>query len=437
MKKLFLFILCVLVFGLLLFFWFQKSGALLFGDIRQVVLSLGRLAGLLAAFASLFQLVLIGRVKWVESLFGLDKLFRIHHINGVATLFFVFLHPFFITTAYKGFSEVSYIEQTKLFLFNWSDMLQAYAAFLIFIFLIVISFSLIKKKLKYEWWYVMHLGMYVAIALAFGHQIENGGDFQNNTPFVVYWYVLYIFVFGNLLFYRFFTPLYNFWKHRFFVDRVVHENNECVSIYISGKHMEKFHLDPGQFFIFRFLHKNFFFDAHPYSLSVAPNGTFIRITVKSLGDFSEKISRIPIGTPVLIDGPHGIFTHKVSEEKKVLHIAGGIGITPIRSLIEYFSGKKDEVLLWGNREEKDIIFKEELNSFLKDGFRVYHVLSNDEKWNGEKGFIDKEKILRLVPDVKERDIYLCGPSPMMKGVLDALKEIGIPRRRVHYERFSF
>lgn len=437
MKKTFLFIFFAFIFGFLLFFWFQRSGGLLLGNIQEVLLSLGRLAGLLAAFASLFQLVLIGRVKWVESLFGLDKLSRVHHINGIATLFFVFLHPFFITTAYKGFGGTSYFEQTKLFLFHWEDMLQTYVTFLIFIFLIFLSFSLIKKKLKYEWWYAMHLGMYVAIALAFGHQIESGGDFQNNSPFVAYWYILYIFTFGNLLLYRFFTPLYNFWKHRFFVDRVIRENDECVSIYISGTHMEKFYLDPGQFFIFRFLHKNFFFDAHPYSLSIAPNGAFIRITVKNLGDFGEKISHVPIGTPVLIDGPHGIFTPKVSEEKKILCIAGGIGITPIRSLIEYFSGKKDEVLLWGNREEKDIIFKDELNSFLKDGFRVYHILSNDEKWNGERGLIDKEKILRLVPDVKERDIYLCGPQLMMSEILKILGEMGISKSQIHYERFSF
>jgi predicted ferric reductase len=437
MKKLFLFLAVIFLIGILLFFWYEGSGELFSNGWYGIFLALGRLSGLVAVFSALIQLILIGRVRWIESLFGFDKLSHFHHWNGILTFVFILAHPFFITTAYGGFSNISFLSQTNDFIFKWDEMISAYIAFFLFVGLVVLSFTLIKSKLKYELWHLTHLGMYVAIALAFGHQVEKGGDFQGNIFFTLYWYFLYIFAFGNLLYFRFFLPPYLFWKHRFFVDHIVRENDSCVSIFIGGRKMKEFNVQPGQFAIFHFLSKGFLLDAHPFSFSTMRTGSLLRVTIKDLGDFTRRVSEIPSHTPVIIDGPHGIFTPLVCKKEKVLFIAGGVGITPILPLIEFFLKKKNMTLLWGNREWKDIIFKNELDVFLKDGLRMFHILSNDVTWNGERGFIDKEKILRLVPDVREREIYLCGPSPMMKKVSDICREIDVPEGNIHYERFSF
>ncbi len=436
MKKSFPFLLLGIAVLIPIFFWYKESGEMFSNGIYGISLAIGRLTGLLATFCALLQLVLIGRVKWVESLFGFDRLSRLHHWNGILTFFFLILHPFFVTTAYGGFGGVSFLTQTNDFIFRWSEMMQTYIALILFIGLIILSLTIVKKKLKYEWWYFTHLGMYLAIVLAFGHQIDKGGDFQNSALFAGYWDVLYLFVFGNLLYYRFFIPIFHFWKFRFFVDHIVRENDSCTSLYIGGSRLDEFRIAPGQFFIFRFLSPKFFLEAHPYSLSIAPNGSMIRITVKNLGDFSGRISEVPLHTSVFIDGPHGIFTPEVCRKEKILFLAGGIGITPIRSLIEYFVGKKDMVLLWGNNKKENIVFDNEFESFPKNGLRIFHVLSNDSTWNGECGFVDKEKILRLVPDVREREVYLCGPLPMMRNTLKILREIGVSNEYIHYERFS-
>ena len=163
----------------------------------------------------------------------------------------------------------------------------------------------------------------------------------------------------------------------------------------------------------------------------------LRITVKNAGDFTSELPQIKIGTPIFLDEPLGTFTFRSAKTNKFLFIAGGVGITPIRSLIEQLSVlKKDIVLLYSNKTT-DIIFKQELDNLAKQYlFKLIYIVTEDTKYKGEKGRIDEEKIQRLVPDLKKRDVYLCGPVPMMEALLKSLKELGVKHNVIHYERFD-
>src|SRR3989344_9111874 len=103
---------------------------------------------------------------------------------------------------------------------------------------------------------------------------------------------------------------------------------------MQRKNLTKFKIAAGQFIIVRFLAKNFFWQAHPFSLSCAPNGEYLRLTIKQSGDFTRSLENLPVNTKALIDGPHGVFTARFARRKKFLFIAGGVGITPVFSLIE-------------------------------------------------------------------------------------------------------
>lgn len=93
-----------------------------------------------------------------------------------------------------------------------------------------------------------------------------------------------------------------------------------------------------------------------------PTGEELRITVKEVGDFTRRVGLLPLGTRIIIDGPYGVFTEWFSVSSKVLFIAGGIGITPIRSLMEQMlRNKKDAILLYANKTRRDIVFKDELS----------------------------------------------------------------------------
>jgi predicted ferric reductase len=432
----------LLLFGLVAFWlWnsvFSPAGNLFATDPGGCLLAFGRLAGLLAVFCVLLQLILIGRVKPVESVFGLDHLTRVHHFNGFLIINLLVFHVGLVTWSYALQNEVSSWAQFIDFIVNAEDIPSAVAGAIGFVAVAFISITLVKQRMNYEGWHTVHLLSYVAILLAFGHQFELGGDFTGNALFAGYGYGLYALAGGYLVFYRVLKPLLFFKRHRFQIARVVPETKDVVSIYIRGREMSRFHVEAGQFMILRFLAKGFRWQAHPFSLSGPLHGDSFRVSIKNVGDFTAQVSWLQPGTPVLIDGPHGVFTARKSSRKKVLLIAGGIGITPLRTLAdELVRQGKDVILLYANRRPRDVVFRDELESLTKMGrFKVHHIFSDDSEGVGDQGYIDSAYILRHVPDVMEYEVFLCGPPPMMEAVVRSLNELGVLAKSIHYERFS-
>ena len=423
---------------LILFYWWQGSHELFALGLPSILIALGRIAGLLAAYTVLIQFSFMGRNPWLEKSFGLDKLARVHQTSGKLALCFILLHPFLIVFGYAYLSGTNPWMQFVTFITSSREVLLAFAALTLFCIVVVTSLVIVRKRFRYESWYFVHLAVYLAILGSFFHQIELGHTITGTNLFYGYWIGLYTLVLVSHIVFRFLRPLFLFWKHGFTVDELVRENYNTVSVYISGRSLEKFRITPGQFMIFRFMTKGMWWQAHPFSLSHIPDGKRLRITVKELGDFTNNIKDLGKGTPVIIDGPYGVFTDFFSVSKSALFIAGGIGITPIRSLMEEMLAKgKQAVLLYANRAEKDIVFRKELDE-LSGRYRapVTHVLSAEPGFNGEQGFVDEEKIQRLVPDVVKRDVYLCGPPPMMDKLIKMLQHIGVPMSSIHFERFS-
>jgi predicted ferric reductase len=423
--------------------WFHThhaTGNLLTGDPVGQLLAWGRLAGLLAVLAILFQLMLIGRVRWVERSFGMDRLTRLHHVVGFALLLLLLLHPVLLTFGHALQADVSYWEQVSDFCKTWRGLLTAVIGLSLVMTVSVFSVLVILKRVRYELWYATHLLLYVAFGLTVLHQVVSGSDFTDHPAFRYYWLALYAFVLANLLAYRFARPLLGFARHRFAVTRVVPEAGGVTSVYIGGKDLASFRVEAGQFMIVRFLAKGFRWEAHPFSMSCFPDGKQIRLSIKSLGDFTCRVPELKPGTRVLIDGPHGVFTSRTCASDKVLLIAGGIGITPIRSLAEEMVTRgRNVVVIYGNRNSGGITFRGELDELAAragGGIKVVYVLSDEPAWPGEKGRVDRERIARLVPDLADRDIYLCGPPVMMKGVRTALASLGVPAHRIHDERFA-
>jgi predicted ferric reductase len=419
-------------------FWASSSGADVAVWPTGTYTSLGRLFGLLLAFGALLQVLLIGRLKWIERVFGHDRLARLHHVTGFSLLAFLVLHPFFIIQGYRAVNGLGFIPQYFDIVTNYEEAFKAGLAFWILMGIVSLSVPAVRKRLKYEVWYGAHLFVYVAVLLAFGHQLELGQDFAASDIFRMYWWALYAFVFGNWAYFRAGMPAYRFWHHRFRVSEIRRETEDTVSIYIEGDQMEEFPKEAGQFIIVRFLDRSRWWQAHPFSLSAILADGRIRITPKAVGDFTRALPEVLPGTPVVIDGPHGIFTPSRTGNRKILLIAGGVGITPIRSLAEAMVREgRDIVLLYGSKNEAGIIFRKELEELAATArLRIVHVLSDDPSWAGEKGHVNAEKLIRLVSDLRERDAYVCGPKPMILGVTAALQGLGVPRDRVYSERFA-
>ena len=163
--------------------------------------------------------------------------------------------------------------------------------------------------------------MYVAIALAFGHQ-TNTGDMANGSA-LYYWLTINFLVFGLILLHRWLAPFYKFFKHRFYIDKVVAETTDVFSIYLKGKNLQNYKFLPGQFANLTFLQSAMWF-THPFSFSTAPNGQFLRFSIKTSRDFTNRINNLKPNTKVILDGPLGVFT--VKQAKKLNFYCWPVGL---------------------------------------------------------------------------------------------------------------
>jgi predicted ferric reductase len=420
------------------FWWFGSNTYITGGSgVAGELIAFGRLAGLLAEYLILVQLVLVGRIRPVERLYGFDRLNYLHRTLGFYILGLVLFHPVALSFGYSAlgaggaFSISGAAGQFLIFLKTWNDVFKAFLGLLLLVTVVGISMAIIRKKLRYETWYFIHLLVYVAIALVFSHQL-NTADVSTGIA-LYYWLLLNFLIFGLVLVYRFIRPLWLFNKHRFRIEKIVQETPTVYSVYITGRNIEQFQFDAGQFANLTFLVKNMWY-SHPFSFSATHNGRYIRFSIKGVGDFSNEVPRLAPGTKVIIDGPYGTFTeaHAKSADPntgapaKFLFIAGGIGITPIRAMAEdaHETGN-DALILYGTRTAEEIAFKKEFASM---SLPLIPFISE---------LIDQAAISRCVPDVRERDVYVCGPVPMMKKVIAALTALGVPARHIHYEIFAY
>ncbi len=436
MKKVLSYLLFTANLAVLIYFWWQSSGLMITsGDGVSIGIAIARLAGLLATQLALTQLILIGRIKWVESVFGLDKLSRVHKWNGYTILALIILHIFILTQTYATLGEISFFSQLFAYIQVDDDFLKALLAFCVLLGTVFLSITIVRRNLKYEWWYWVHLLNYTVYILFVSHQIKFGSSLQNKT-FYYYWLGTYVFAAGHIAWFRFGKPLYNFWRQDFTITKV-EDLGPATSIYISGKNLTEFKRRSGQFMIFRFFQRGFWYEAHPFSLSWGANNDQLRLTAKKLGDFTSKLPLLQAGTKVLIDGPHGVFTSQKITQKKVLLIAGGIGITPLRSLTEELAGTTELTLIYSARTKADAVLLDELKTIQSSrSFKLVEIYADERIAGAEYGRLDQAALARLIPDLKDRDVFLCGPPPMMSALKQALRNLGLPKKQLHWERFA-
>lgn len=426
----------------IIYFWHSGSPINTETSLISNLISLGRLSGLLLAYFLLIQLILIGRLKMIEGVLGHDRLSKLHRNVGISITVFLLAHPILLAVGYGLNNEISWFKQLYNFIFKFDDLSGATFATIGLILVILLSAGIIGRRWKYERWYLSHLFAYFAIFMAFGHQIELGGDFSQ-FAFVIYWYALFVILLIAFAYSRFLIPLNNFRRFKFKVLRVVEESADIYSIFIGGQNLEHFIFSGGQFAIFRFLSKNLWYEAHPFSFSSCLKNNEIRISIKKLGDFTTRLPQaLAIGTPVLIDGPLGVFTARETA-KKYLLISGGIGITPIRALTEELVNKKlDTKIFYSAGCQAEEVFSEEMKKLTVEGnFQYYRFFSRDSSLSSDQnifaGRISLEKISSLIPDWREREIYFCGPVKMCQALNQEFLKAGVSKKKIHWERFSF
>jgi predicted ferric reductase len=389
-------------------------------DTASLLTGLGRVTGLLGAYLALVQLLLLARIPGLD----LERLARVHRWNGFACMTLLVAHAVLITAGYTVGDRISLQDEISRLISGYPGVITATAGLVALIAVTVTSVVVVRRRLRYETWYFVHLYAYLGVALAFSHQLATGSSFVGRPGARAYWYALYAVTLGALVGFRIALPLWRSLRHRLEVVRVVDEAPGVVSLDIGGRHLDRLKARTGQFFTWRFLTRRHWWEAHPFSLSAAPDGRRLRITVKGLGDYTTSLRDVPPGTRVIAEGPFGGFR---AAGRGVALIAGGVGITPVRALLEDLPG--DVAVVYRAAREEDVILRAELDELARArGADVHYVLGGEP--------LSPELLLELVPDIAERDVFVCGSPAMTEATRASLGRTGVPRRQVYVERFA-
>ncbi|WP_329138260.1 ferredoxin reductase family protein [Streptomyces sp. NBC_01476] len=406
--------------------------------------SLGLLTGLLASDLMILQVVLLARIPWLENAWGHDLLTRRHRWIGFASFWLMIAHVIlFALERVSRQPQTALDALTRVFITD-SWMVFATVGTLLLILVVVTSLRAARRKLRYESWHLLHLYSYAGIAATFPHTLGDGADFHQEWT-RLYWWALYGFAFAVTVLYRLAWPAWRSLYHRMRVESAVAEAPGVVTVTVAGHRLDKMKTASGQFFIWRFLDGPGWSRGNPYTLSAAPTSERLRVTIKAAGDGSERAARLTPGTRVLIEGPYGTFTARQRTQPRMLLIGAGIGITPLRALLEDSPYEPGEAtLLYRYSHDQHAVLANELRDLAaRRGIELIFLPGPrraDNSWQSadlNHPADDAQALTALVPDVARCDIYACGPPHWLTAVRKAARRAGAHRNHFYTEEFGW
>jgi predicted ferric reductase len=404
-----------------------------YGQGKNSVLTVGKFFGLHTAMVMMFQILLIARLPWLDRRIGMDRLTVWHRWIGFTLFWTVILHGTIVVLGYAKLDGKSPIT-TFFALASVPASLLGMCAAAIVITIGVFSIRYARRKLPYEAWHAIHILLYVALTLGLIHQFLEYTTFTS-TIASAYWWTLWALVITALIVGRVIVPIWRNIRHQFRVAAVVPESDNVVSVHITGRNLDKLPARAGQFMIWRFPGHYNWWQANPFSLSAAPNGRSLRLTAKAVGKTSAGLRHVPVGSRVFVEGPYGAFTALHQTKPATLLIAGGVGITPIRALLEETTGHA--VVLYRVQTMADAVLLPELEALAQARNARLHVLTGRTGAGTPPNTpFEPANLLAGVPDIIHRDVFVCGPPAMTNAVLRTLRALKVPRNQIHAEKFS-
>jgi len=385
------------------------------------------------------QFVLSARLRWMERPFGLDVVFRYHKVVAVLAIALVVSHPVLLAAGSGRWGLLYRFDQP------WYILI-AKLALLLLLVQAVTSLWRGRVRLGFERWRLLHNQAPAVFVLVFVHSRIVGLD-VGMPPMQKLWWAMLGVVVVAYGYHKVVAPAIAR-RNAYHVAEVKRETRNVWTLRLeppSGR--RRFDCRPGQFHFIKLWRgqRGLPVEEHHFTISSSPTAPHLASTIKESGDFTATIGDTSAGDEVSVRGPYGRFSYVFrARDRHFVFIAGGIGITPLMSMLRHMRDTEADVevlLLYGNRTESDIVFQQELEQIAggeRPRLRVVHVLSETgEGWQGETGYVDREKIQRFVGErITGRTYYVCGPPPMARKVIADLRYLGVPQARIEYERFS-
>jgi predicted ferric reductase len=415
---------------------------------------ISRIAGIYAFVWYALQFVVTARNQLMEWLVAQEKRMILHMLLAVGLLMIVVVHT--------GFGNDKYVSEiqaaaggTAETVFLWATIFSGlfFSNYFIRFLPVIIPYrDKISEviKLTHERCLLLHYAMPAGMVILVFHILLVPG--QGLTLFKTCMLIIACGALSFFLYHKIILPRI-MRNHPWTVAKVVKESNSIVSLYFDPPRGRKLKHHAGQFCYLRLLNGELPAQSHPFTISSGPEDERLSITVKQLGDFTTRLNTVAANDPVCIDGAYGDFTYtRVPSHHCLVFIAGGIGITPMLSMLKDLSiqdPKRKVILIWGARRETDLIRFSEVRKLSDQmgNFIFEPVLSRAPQWKGLKGHIDKTILLNILNNHRshmelsnhssEYEFFICGPVPMVSAVLQILKENKISNHRIHMERFTF
>ena len=383
------------------------------------------------------QIGLTARFRYVTKPWGEDVIYHFHRQISLIAVGLIVTHAVILTAG-----RPNMLAPLNMLQAPWSARF-AIVSIVALIALVVAALWRVRLKIGYEAWHISHIVLaVVAIAAGVAHMVGSG--FYLVDPWKrALWIGLTIFWIGLLLYVRIVKPLFML-RRPYRVSEVRRERGDTSTLVMRPDGHPGFRFSPGQFGWLTVWGSPFKITGHPFSFSssAAVTDGRVEMSIRNLGDFTSEIHKMPVGQRVYLDGPYGAFTIGNPADMHVL-IGGGIGVTPMMSMIRTLADRSDRrpvILLYGNRDWESITFREELEALqARLNLTIVHVLANPPAgWTGEQGFITAEMFKRhLPPPYADHEYFICGPDVMMDAIENALGELNVPLPKYHSERYSF
>ncbi len=414
--------------------WWLGTPASSISDRAELLVSAGRIVGLTAGYLLLVQVLLRSRVGLFERWIGTERLTRWHREFGAVLLIAVLGHVALILIGYSILDRAGLLHELTVLMDEYEDMTSAIVATAILCAVGLLAIRTIRTTLPYELWKLLHMSTYLVLLFVYGHQFANGQQLFRPGFARDYWLALYLVVVAALVWGRVVAPLRLNLRHRFRVADVVPEGPDIVSIYLTGRRLQRA-ARAGQFYRWRFLAPGLWTQAHPFSLSAAANQRWLRLTVKTVGHHTTSLRALRPGAAVWAQGPMGSFTAVRRTRARALLVAGGIGIAPVRALLEELP--LGAVVIYRASTPADVVLRDELDAIAdRRRAEVWYVIGA-RRDPGPRAMLTAAGLLQLVPDVADRDVYLCGPRGFVEAVRRAARRAGVARRQIHDTLFEF
>ena len=417
--------------GIILTVWFRHGG---FGALDNgaafAATSLAQLTGVAASFAGLAGLALAARPIAVEHLYGLDRVFIWHRILGETMAVLVGVHV--VTSVFAWGLDLGFGPAIIDLTGRDSYMALAFVGALLIGAVTISSLRTIRRQMSYETWYFVHLLAYAGFAISFSHEIVWGELFANDSFARWLWIALHVGV-GVMLIRGRWGRLAAAAIHPLHVAETRQLNDDTTELRLAGGGLHTMHGDAGQFVIVRPLVKGLWWQAHPFSLSAAPTTEGLRISVKTKGDATAAIGNLPRGTRVVVEGPFGACTPHRIDDRKVLFIVGGVGVAPVKAMLERLDRRHQPIVLYRAHRDDDLIYSDELGAMARELGGELMTIVGPTATLAVKDPLSSTVLRKAIPDLTERVAVLCGPERLLWAARAGLREAGVAAGDIHFE----